>query len=251
MNRRILLAILVLSLIVAGVTGYYGREQLSSAGPTLPLVTALRPIPPSTLITTEMLAVRDMPEPLRHEPVFLTVGEVVGKMTAGPIPAGSLIYRELAVPVESFRLTADPSLEVVSFPARPEKALGGQLRPGQRINVYRVAIGSSPMALSPEQALAAQGAEAELLAARLAVVDVRTGQGESPTSDATTAEERSRSAPPTIITVAVTPEVAREIIALVGETRGSYDFWVTLAPVAEGEQPAIPPTGREAGGDKP
>lgn len=231
MNRTITVAILAISLAAAAVTGYCGQELWSDSGRTVPLVTASQAIPPYALITADMLDTREMPEALSREPVFLQASEVVGKIAAAPIPAGGLIYRDFAVPVESFRLTADPGLEVVSFPARPEKAVGGQVRPGQRINVYRVAVGSPPTVVSPEQALATRGAEAQLLASSVLVADVRTGQGEAPVSAPSAQEARGRSSPPTIITVAATPEVARAIIALVGETRGAYDLWVTLAPV--------------------
>ena len=236
MSRKILLAILAISLGIAGATGYYGKQMWPASGPTIPVPTASQPIPPYVVITSEMLALREMPESLSREPVYLKPSEVVGRIATVPMPAGALFYHDFAVPVESFRLTPDTTLEVVSFPARPEKAVGGQLRPGQRINVYRVAIGSQSMSLSPEQALSSKGAEAQLLASAVLVVDARNGQGDLPTGAVPGQDARARSAPPTIISVAVPPEVAQNIIALVGETRGPYDLWVTLAPLS-GEMP--------------
>ena len=237
MTRKVLLAILAISLGIAGATGYYGKQMWPASGPTIRVVSASQPIPPYVLITSDMLVEREMPKVLTREPVFLRPSEVVGRIATVPIPAGALIYHDFAVEAESFRLTPDPALEVVSFPARPEKAVGGQLRPGQRINIYRVAIGSQSTSLSPEQALSSKGAEAQLLASAVLVVDARNGQGELP-AGASGQDVRARSAPPNIVSVAVAPEVAKNIIALVGETRGQYDLWVTLAPLTGGDPPA-------------
>lgn len=247
MSRKILVAILLVSSLAAVGAGYYGRQQWRAVTPTMAVVTAARAIPPYVLITRDMLAERQLPESLRLEPIFLRTSDVVGKMSSVSIPAGGLVYREFAVPMDAFRLSADPALEIVSFPARPEKAVGGQIRPGQRINVYRVAIGTQTMSLSPEQALATKGAESKLLTSGVRVVDVRTAQGEAPEANGTTQDGRGRSAPPTIITVAVPSETARAIIALAGETRGSYDLWVTLAPL-DGQEVPVQIEADRAGG---
>ncbi len=245
MSRKILVAILVISLGVAVFAGYYGWSRWPASGVQIAVVAAAQPIPPYTLITADMLTEREMPEALRREPVYLRASEVVGKMASVPIPARGLIYHDFAVPAEDFRLTSDPALEVVSFPVRPEKAVGGQVRPGQRINIYRVAISSQATYVSPEQALSSKAAEAQLLASKVLVVDVRTGQGEPPAGSSMAQDSRARSGPTTIISVAVKPEVARAIIALVGETRGPYDLWVTLSPLDAEE----PPTRASASGE--
>lgn len=247
MSRKILLAILMISLAAAVAAGYYGRSQLRTPVATIAIVIAAQPIPPYVLITPEMLAEREMPEDIGREPISLRASDVVGKMASVPIPARSLIYRDFAVPAESFRLTPDPTLEVVSLPVRPEKAVGGQVRPGQRINIYRVAIGSQVASLSPEQALSTRAAEAQLLASRVQVVDVRTGQGEAPVGNTNTQDARARATPPAIISVAVAPEVAKAIIALVGETRGPYDLWVTLAPLDGSTLPERAPADVDGG----
>jgi hypothetical protein len=110
-----------------------------------------------------------------------------------------------------------------------------------------VAIGSQSLNLSPEQALSTKGAEAQLLASAVLVVDTRNGQGDLPAGAVPGQDARTRSAPPTIVTVAVAPEVAKNIIALVGETRGAYDLWVTLAPLYAEVQPASAAATSEGG----
>ena len=147
-------------------------------------------------------------------------------MTTAALQPGQLIYHHQAVPAAQFRYTDDPALEVVSFPVNPERAVGGQVQIGHRINVYgvRKTVGTN------------QAAQAELLAKGIPVVDVRAKQGE-PANRAITASQLEQSAqveagkPLQILTVAVDPEAARQLVELAVD--GEYEIWVSLAPLAE------------------
>ncbi len=91
-------------------------------------------------------------------------------------------------------MTRDEQLEVVSFPIKPEQAVGAQLRIGQRVNVYHPASQSNAIGFE------------------LVVSDVRTASDGYLT-----------------VTVAAPPDVVRGIIQSGANARDS--LWVTLAPL--------------------
>jgi len=234
---RARIVILILSLAVAAGLFLFGTAQYQRLVASRPFVVPAEPVPPYTLVTVEMLETRELAVTLVEEAVYVTVGEVVGRVTTTPLQPGQLIYRHQAVPPQSFRYVDDPALEIVSFPVDPAKAVGGQIRPGQRVNVYRTALGGGDATPPlPAEALVAHGAESELLAPGILVVDVRSSRGEAasrPTGSQweTQAREGSSIVPLTVLTVAVSPTVALDLVRLTGETRGRYDLWVTLAPL--------------------
>ena len=242
MKRRLNLFLFlsgVLALLAGGGMFRYAYSAYDAIVATRPVVVAAVDIPPYTILTESHLTVRDLPRALETEPIFLSLEEAVGRITVGPIPAGAVLYRALAVPPASFRFVADPTLEVVSIPVDPARAVGGQVRVGQRVNVYRVALArAAGQERNPLDVLARRGAEAQLLVSGAPVVDVRSGSGE-PVSAAPPPSEVERSAmtsggtrPLQIITLAVPPAVAQDLIRLaVEQDTGEYKLWITLAPV--------------------
>ena len=86
--------------------------------------------------------------------------------------------------------------------------------------------------------MAIKGAEAEVLAEAVPVVDLRSGRGE-PSMDyylqgipgQEGGSENTRRQPLQVITVAVPPDVAKKLVELAVEERGDYALWVTLAPI--------------------
>lgn len=230
MNRRVSLIVFAVSSAVALASFFYASVRFEDLVVTVPIVTARTDIPAYSQITVEMLEARELPRELLTEPIYRDAGQVVGLISTITIPQGSLIYQEFAVPAETFRLASDPGLEVLSFPVDPAKAVGGQIMRGQRINIYRIARGSQPAGgMSAHEALLTESAEVELLAVSVLVVDVRSARGEAVSADGERTEDRPL--PLSIITVAVDPETAQELIRLMGELRNQYDLWVTLAPI--------------------
>ena len=233
MSRRISVAVSIISLVAALSTGYILMTNSERLIATQPFVVALEPIPAYTIITPDMLTEKDLPATLVKEPVFLSAQELLDRISTADIPAGTLIYRHFAISLERFRLSPDPTLEIVSFPVDTTKAVGGQIRRGHRINLYRVKAQKIPQELSLEEALRAQGAGVQLLAAAIPVVDVRGGQGEAaiPQSRGNPTGTEKKPVAVKILTVAVPPEAAQDIIRLVGEAEVGYELWITLAPV--------------------
>jgi hypothetical protein len=123
----------------------------------------------------------------------------------------------------------------------PERAVGGQVQIGHRVNVYRVkktaggtAAPHTGTATDPDP----EDVGAELLASAITVVDVRARQGE-PANRVTAPSQIEQGAQPEttkplqILTVAVDPETARELVDLAVD--GEYEIWVSLSPLVEPE----------------
>lgn len=243
MTRKASGLLLVISLVAATAIGLYARARFERLVATRQIPVAAEDIPPYTLISGEMVTLREMPKTLQFEPIYLSEETVVGKMSTIPIPRGALFYEEFALPPSEFRYVEDEYLEIISFPVDPAKAVGGQVRPFQRINIYRIARGMIDHAAPPEAVIAQAGAAVELLVEGVLVVDVRSTRGEpagvSPEGNSSQLEREAatgtRVLPLSILTVAVEPQVASEITRLMGETQGQYDLWVSLAPLAKRE----------------
>jgi hypothetical protein len=131
--------------------------------------------------------------------------------------------------------------------------VGGQLKPGHRINLYAYRGERSTVNLN-------KNPEVRLIATDIPVVDVRSRQGDAsgrlvPTATAAAQrtgglfgagpEESSRSDPGSIVTVAVPPELAFLVVDTLGAQ--GFDAWVTLAgnravQITPTPEPTLPPT---------
>jgi len=247
MERKFLSAVVILGVVVAALSGIYAKRQFERFVITTTVVTAKVDIPSHAVIPSELLTTREVPKSFLGEPIAKTAQEVAGKVTLAPIKAGSLIYLNQLVNLSQWRLSGNPTLEIISFPISPERAVGGQIKRGNKINIYRIAIarpemepsGGSP---SPaEELLAEKGAAVELLAEDVPVVDVRAGRGEPAGEVVTTqggvlpggGKTEAKTVPIAILTVAVPPETAKEIMCLQGEMKVGYYLWVTFGPMTK------------------
>lgn len=193
MNRRISILIAVFALLIGGVSACtlfrYGTPSTQAVN----LVVPAKEIPAYTIITPDMVQERAFPEVLGQAIVYHSVDEVVGNLTTTKLVPEQLIYVHQLTAPQSFHLTSDAEMEVVSFPIKPEQAVAAQLRIGQRVNVYHPA------------------AQANAIGSELVISDVRAN------SDAYLT-----------LTVAAPPDVVRRIIQSGANTREA--LWVTLAP---------------------
>ena len=254
MRNRWTLLIAFVSLLVALAVGWFAETQYQALVATTELVVPAVEIPPYTIVVPQMFRTRSFPAPMSNEPVYRTPDEVAGKITTITLKPDQLVYRDQLVLPRQFRYSDDERLEVVSFPIKPEQAVGGQIKAGQRINIYRLVLQTAPnpsVAASPDPKiwLAAPGAGVELLQSDVSVVDVRSTQGtpmvsppkvQSKNPDGTPnamveADSSNTSRPLTILTVAVPPDVAKDILRLAGESHvaSRYLLWVSLAPVVK------------------
>lgn len=244
MRNRSLIVGLVAAL--AGVVVWvYSSSQFQQIVVTARAVTPAVRIPTYTVITPDMLTTRDVPRSMLSEPIYVDAKDLIGKIATADLAPNIIIYREFVVPMSEFRLTGDPSLEVVSFPVSPESAVGGQVRVGHLINIYRAIVSPDEITrlaqesdLSIDALINIRAAAVELLAGDVPVVGVYSGTGapalsaESPVSGADAASPaRTPGGPLQILTVAVRPETAPKIVQLVAEGKAQIELWVSLAPV--------------------
>jgi hypothetical protein len=253
-RNRYALVIAFVSLVVALGVGWFAETQYQALVATTELIVPTVEIPPYTVVLPEMFKVRSFPAPMANEPVYRDLSELSGKITTITLKPDQLVYRDQLVPLSQFRYSDDERLEVVSFPIKPEQAVGGQIKQGQRINIYRIVLQPAPnqsvvSSPDPKVWLAAPGAGIEIMESDVLVVDVRSTQGspiasppkvQSNASDVTTYQTADTSAsstnrPLTILTVAVAPDVAKDILRLAGESQiaSRYLLWVSLAPIVK------------------
>jgi Flp pilus assembly protein CpaB len=244
------------ALAAAVLAGQYAYTQYNQIVSTAPVSVAAVPIAPYTLVTPDMLQVRNLPRPLAAEPIYTAPDELIGKMTTQALMPGQIIYHHQAVAPQAFRL-ASPDLEVVSLPVSVEQAVGGAIRSGSRVNLYRMVTDQSlvqgglsharnALASTEASITSTQFSEVTLLAENAPVVDVREKSGgpatqdTSPTGTAAGNKPQAQSSssqrvPIQIVTLAVRHDVAQDIVRLMGETGAAVKFWLTLAPVAPAE----------------
>ena len=220
---------------LAAVVFYYTYVTYDQLVATSPVVVSARPIEPYTIVTADHLEVKDMPRAILEENIYVSGADITGRIATSRIPAGSLIYKPLVVAPSQFRYTDDPTLEVVSIPVDPARAVGGQIRIGHIVSIYRAARASKILEASdPLAILSQQGAAVELLTSA-PVVDVRSGRGgdvDQHTAPSNMEEDAqtNRGSALEIVTLAVPPEITSDLIRLAVEQHTNYELWLSLAP---------------------
>ena len=161
--------------------------------------------------------------------------DVIDRMTTRDVSRGAVVSDLSALTVEQVRYVADLNKEIISFPARFDEIVGGQIKPGHRVNVYafRGELSSGETR---------RPAEVKLIASNVPVVDVRTRTGDesarllpTPTGSAARSSglfggggsDSSRRDPGSVVTVAVEPELAALIVDVLGAQ--GFEAWVSLA----------------------
>jgi hypothetical protein len=243
-SRRVQVIIALIAMLAAVGVGYYAYREFDRMITVTQVVTPDEAIPAGALIEADMLTRRDAARSFTDEDIFVEVDELVGRVAAVPLRPGMVIYRTFAAPQREYRLVDDPRLAVVSFPVDPARAVGGQLQPGHRLDIWRlVSVRPSAEAALAELA-AGQWATATLLVESAPVVDVRASSGlavaRSPQAIPGELEGDGRqtaglgaSGALQILTVGVPPSMAQTILTLVAEERAGAELWVSLAPLDE------------------
>lgn len=206
-------------------------------------------IPSYSIISEDMIEEREVPAAEAKNAPPAT--DVVGRMTTRNINKGQMVTELSALTTEQVRYVADLGLEIISFPARFDEVIGGQLKPGHRINVYAYRgerFNSASYGRPPE---------VRLIASDIPVVDVRTRAGDvssrlapTPTAAAqrqgglfgAAVNDDTRQEPGSVVTVAVKPELAWMVVDTLGAQ--GFDAWVTLAANRAAQitvTPTLPP----------
>jgi len=249
MRKRTLISFLIGVVALAAALGIARlvARQVYAGTVSTPIVVARWAIPPYTLITADMLTVQDYPRAVAASaPIFRTVDELVGLAARVEIVPNAPIFKSYAVPPEQLRLSEDGSTVLVALALDTARAVGGLVRPGHRVDVWRIARANpAGMALDPDTLLALHGAQVELLATDLRVVAVAGEHGSRSTAAGVDlglpglGGQAAQAVVPSvasaenisIVTVEVPQELAPALVRLMGEVGLAYDLWLTLSPL--------------------
>jgi len=235
MNRAAQFIIGLIAIVLAMGAGFYGRNLYLKEVSTTQVPVPIHPIPVYTILSADMFQLREMPRTMESLPYYQSTQELDGKISNVPLLAGLPIPQSNAVPMTQFRL-AEASFEVLSIPVEPVSAVGGQIRIGDRVNLYQVL----PEKIDPaEGAIPSSndqpGFKVELITGSVLVVDVRNAQGVmAETSQKSEDNSALGGSPQTeqvqILTLAVSPESVHVILnAIAASQKQGGLLWTTLA----------------------
>jgi pilus assembly protein CpaB len=128
-------------LFVVAVNQDGGTSSGSTGGATVKAVVAKQNIAARTEIKSDMVEVREVSEDLLVSGAFSDTALVVGNVTLGEIPAGEQIIPSrigLAPTSDSISGVVPKGKRAISVEVREATAVGGLLRPGDRVDVIGV-----------------------------------------------------------------------------------------------------------------
>jgi hypothetical protein len=231
MNRKLLEIFIGLLAIFAGLAGaWYGKTTYLKNISLVSLPVPKADIEPYTLLSPDLFQMEDFPSALveGHQGYAQTLGELSGRISTTRLLAGLPVPIRQAETPGIFRL-ADPGLEVLSLPVAPENIVGGQVRVGEKVNLYRTNAWTELEEDSSSQKPVEKG-EVNWIAT-VPVVAVLAKDG-AQTGEQTQGSENSRTPPVQILVVAALPETAARILEAQALTQvGNNQLWVTLAEI--------------------
>jgi hypothetical protein len=237
MNRTVQFVIGLLAVVLAAGAGLVGRNAYLREVSTYPIPVPVTTIPPYTVLSSRMFQMRDMPRSLASLPYYQSLADLNGLIATSSLPAGLPVAKVAAVPPSQFRL-AEAGFEVVSIPVEPVSAVGGQVRIGQRINLYQAIAQTGDASGSEAGAqIGNAGFQVEKIAGEVLVVDVRTAQGvaagtdPSSTHSGTTTSSGSQAVEQVqILTLALEPDRVQVVLDAVAAAKKQGGLlWTTLA----------------------
>ena len=234
MNRTIQFIIGLIAVVVALGAGFYGRNLYLKEVSTYQVPVPISTIPAYTVLNADMFQMREMPRIIESLPYCQSIQDLNGKISTVPLPAGLLVAQANAVPIVQFRL-ADAAFEVLSIPVEPVSAVGGQIRIGERVNLYQVLLEK----IDPEKADISANEQPTfkvgLIAGSILVVDVRNAQGVAAESNQKSEDNSAIGGSPQneqvqFLTLAVKPEAVDVILNAVAVSKKQGGLlWTTLA----------------------
>ena len=235
MNRSMQFVIGLIALALALGAGFYGRSAYLKEVSTIQIPVPSRPIPPYTLLSSDLFSLRDMPRTLQALPYYQNLADLSGRISTAPLPAGLPVAQELAVPPRDFRL-AGAAFEVVSIPVEPVSAVGGQIHIGQRVNLYQMTDQPDAEIIQVEKPEGEKSLQVQQVAASVLVVDVRSSQGlaadslqdQKKESSSMTGSQQVEQTQ--ILTLALPPGQVQDVLKAVAAAKKQGGLlWTTLA----------------------
>lgn len=260
MRKIITLLSGIVAIGIAIAIAIWARNNYMSSVTLMQIPVPKSDIAPYTMLSPDLFVMAEFPSALKEKGTAfaMTMDDLNGRITTTRLAANVPVPASLIASPKSFRL-ADPSLQVLSIPVSPEIAVGGTLRIGEEINLYRIAVqqdqttdipnpsttvGIPSDQLGKIQNLADLDSVKVELVATVPLIDIQTGAGSSTGAESTndnatgivnSGAQKEEPKPAAILIVAVNNEQAVQIMRLLGTTRKAGEMmWVTLAR-ADGE----------------
>ncbi|MGE5673463.1 MAG: Flp pilus assembly protein CpaB [Mycobacterium leprae] len=212
------LVLALVAFVLALVAGGFAYNRVFR---TVPALAMLQDQPAGVALTADMVKVIRIPASGLPPQALYGPGQIGGKYAAVPLLAGQILSaRQISAtpPVADPYTTLTPQQRIISVPVRQELALGGALRPGDRVDV---------VAAWPAQE--SKPSTVEVLASAVPIVDLRNSAATSIT--AAKKDGTGNSAVPTSALLLVNSQQARALVSAV-ESKASLYLWL-----AEREQP--------------
>jgi hypothetical protein len=223
MVRRIFEVVVgIILLVVAFILAFVFQQAYRTGVEYQSMPVPVTQIVPYTVLNDKMFVMKDFPRALTGG-YATSLSQLSGRMANSVIPAGLPVPLTLVNSAAEYRL-ADPSLEVVSIPITPPSAVGGLVRAGERINIYRLIPPGAQVI--PIGSTVAISEPVTLIAEDIPVVMV-LGDDSSPAGLTSTGHLVTAH----VLVLAVNPEELDAILNLMAEIKQAAIMWVTLAPV--------------------
>lgn len=162
-GQRALIAVAVVSGLLAGVLYYAGAQRAS-------VVVAAHDLDATHPLAADDLATASLPPDAVPAGAVVDIVAALGKIPRAPLWRGQVVLRAaLAEDAAAFHtgLTLPKGMRAVALPVGAAQAVGGALAPGARVDVLAVPVGGRAPA----------GRTTELLAQAAMVLDVRADTG--------------------------------------------------------------------------
>jgi len=259
MRKIITLLSGIVAIVIAIAVAIWARNNYMSSVTLMQIPVPKADIAPYTMLRPDLFVMAEFPSALKEKGTAfaMSMEDLNGRITTTRLAANVPVPASLVALPKNFRL-ADPSLQVLSIPVSPEIAVGGTLRIGEEINLFRIAVKtdttdiptpSTTVGIPSDQIGKIQNlsdlesVKVELIAT-VPLIDIQTGSGSSTGAESKTDKstalvgsgtQQEEPKPAAILIVAVNNEQAVQIMRLLGTTRkGGEMMWVTLAR-ADGE----------------
>jgi len=228
-----------LALILAISLALYGKKQYEQQVSTTTLPVPVTEIPPYTVLTSDMFTVQEMPQTVKQLPYYREIEDLVGMMSAATLFPGVPVAIPYAGDVEQVRL-APSEFEVVSLPIIPEAIVGGNISLGDIVNIYYLTDDQN-MSVADAEKADVEGV-AQLVAANVRIVDLRTKQGnptqrvqldenDTPIVGSSSSSTSNEKTTINIVTFALLPEDVKVVLDAFSDADvlGGGQLWLTLA----------------------
>lgn len=132
-SGRILTAIAFVIAVIFGILAFTYFNNLERAiGDVVPVVVALQDIPARTLIRSDLVEEVEIPRKFVHDSYFFSVQDLaIGYVAMVDIQAGQIIQRNMV----DANAGLDPGFRAVAIAADQVANVGGNVRPGNRVDV--------------------------------------------------------------------------------------------------------------------